>query len=214
MTERVCDPVADADRRAWVYDWLGGLFAQPLTAARIAAHLTGPGAALVAELERDPVIGAEVAAMLRALRSETCERSLGRAFALIFLGAGGPAQVPPYESAFTDPSGRLFQQATVRMEDALRRLDLSLDPACVEPPDHLAIELMVMVQLVLRREIAPQAEFLEQRLSWVPRFAELCGERDPSGFYAAAARALAGFLEEERRVLNAAGSATLEREIA
>lgn len=214
MAERVFHPGVADERRARLYDWFVGMFAQPLDAARIAAHLTGPGAAFMAELEQDPAFGAEVSTMLRALRSETCESTLGTAFSLMFLGAGGPAQVPPYESAFTDPSGRLFQQATARMEDALRRLDLSLDPSCVEPPDHLAIELMVMVQLVLRGEIAQQAEFLKQRLSWVPIFADLCGERDPSGFYAAAARALAGFLEEERRVLDAAASTTLEREIA
>jgi TorA specific chaperone len=214
MAERAFHPIAAADRRAWLYDWLGGIFAQPLTEARIAAHLTGPGAAFLADLEHDPVVGSEVSTMLRALRSETCERALGTVFSLLFLGVGGPAQVPPYESAFTDPNGRLFQQATARMEDALRRLDLSVDPACVEPPDHLAIELMVMVQLVLRGEIAAQAKFLEQHLSWVPTFADLCGERDPSGFYAAAARALAGFLEEERLALSEAASATLEREIA
>jgi TorA-specific chaperone len=202
------------ERRKRLYDWLGGLFVQPLSEEQIAAHLSGPGAAFLADLDQDPALRPALAAMVRALRAEQGKQSLGMAFSLLFLGAGGPATVPPYESAFTDPKGRLFQRATGLMIEELRRLDLSLSTKCAEPPDHLAVELMVMSHLIVQGDTTEQARFLERHLSWVSEFADLCGERDSSGFYAAAAELLTAFLQEERLFLNKAVSVTFEREIA
>ncbi|HVI51315.1 MAG TPA: molecular chaperone TorD family protein [Candidatus Sulfotelmatobacter sp.] len=213
MAETLSFPMTD-EQRAQLYHWLGGLFLQPLNKERIAAHLSGPGAAFLADLEHSPAFRPALTVMTQALRVETCERNLSQAFSLLFLGVGGPATVPPYESAFTDDNGRLFQRATRRMEDELRRLDLSVDASCAEPPDHLAVELMTMAQLIARDDRAEQARFLDRHLSWISDFTELCGRRDRSGFYAAAAQLLTAFIETERLVLNKAGSAILEREIA
>lgn len=213
MAEKVTYPRTDEQRKQ-VYDWMGGLFLQSLDKDQIAAHLSGPGAAFLAELKQSQALNPALTTMLQILQEQDSERLLGKAFGMLFLGVGGPATVPPYESAFTDPNGRLFQQATGLMVEELRRLDLSLDDSCVEPPDHLAIELMVMSHLIDQGDDAAQASFLNRHLSWIAQFAELCDQLDPSGFYAAAAQALTAFLEEERLFLNQAASFTFEREIA
>ena len=78
-------------------------------------------------------------------------RGLERTFTALFLGAGGPESLPPYESAHVSHSGLLFQEATGEMQQLLSRLGMSVERRCKEPPDHLAIEVATLAQLLRLR---------------------------------------------------------------
>jgi TorA-specific chaperone len=117
---------------------------------------------------------------------------LNAAFCCLFLGAGGPrGNAPPYQSAYLG-TGRLFQEPAAEMAELLAARGLAVAGGAGEPPDHLAIEL-ALLEAVLA-DPADTAAMLNRLLGWVPQFAALCAGRDATGFYAALAALLHGFL--------------------
>jgi TorA-specific chaperone len=127
--------------------------------------------------------------------------TLNAAFCCLFLGAGGPhGSAPPYQSAYVG-NGRLFQEPTAEMAALLASRGLTVVDGCREPPDHLAIELALLVALL--NGPAPEAvsAMLDRLLGWVPAFAARCADCDTTGFYAALAEALHGYLLDQRAAI-------------
>jgi len=204
----VAERISPREERAIVYEWLSSLFIAPLSAAQIAAYRSGAGAELLAALGEEPSLAPGIAAIRHALEAFPAEAragiTLNHAYVSLFLGAGGPETVPPYESVYGSEFARVCQEPMVRMEALLRRLGLRVGADCREPADHLAIELAAQAALLRRLDRADSEadrcdsrELLCSMLGWIPDFATLCQKLDRTGFYAGAAAVLAAFLAAE-----------------
>lgn len=184
-------PAPTREDRAAILVWLAGFFAAPPTAATIAAHRRGAGAALLAELAEDALLGPGAQRMRAALAADVDDDALAarleRVFGLLLLGIGGPETAAPYESVHRD--GRMFGEATGEMNRLLADHDLSV-ALSGEPADHLSIEAALLARLVETGH--PDRAPLAARLAaWTPDFAARLAVRDPSGLWAGAAHALA-----------------------
>ncbi|MFO1061461.1 MAG: molecular chaperone TorD family protein, partial [Dongiaceae bacterium] len=184
----------DAALAAAALRWLAGLFLAPPGPDGMAALRQ-----VLPTLAGDAALGPALAGMADRLSAlEDPDRDLAIAFNRLFVGAGGPETVAPYESARAEPHGRLFGTATAEMADLLEQLDLRV--AIAEPPDHLAVELQLLAQLAATGD--PREAMLLRRLGgWVPSFRDACAARDPTGFYAAAAAALSTLLDGRAAVI-------------
>jgi TorA maturation chaperone TorD len=171
--------------------WLAAIFAAPVEPGDIAHWRSPEGEAALAALAAEAGVRAEVAATLAALGADPA--ALERAYHRLFSGLAGPRTVAPYQSVFTSPRGLLWQEPAGEMKILLERYDLHPDGVLAhEAPDHLAVELALLAELLRRRDEAGVRHLLAAHLvPWVGRFAEACGEVDEQGFYAAAARAAA-----------------------
>jgi len=190
-----------------IAEWLAGLFMAPVLADVVTSYRVGLAARFLDLLADEPGCEAGVLRMRSALMTEdppvTVARKLAAAFTLLFDGVGGPHTVSPYESAYVGGSGRLFGSPAAEMDRLLRQSDVSTDGAFREPPDHLSIELALLARLT-RQDAGHQAQAAlldDHLLSWVPNFADRCGNADPTGFYAGAVGVLTAFLTAQRASL-------------
>ncbi|MFO1035789.1 MAG: molecular chaperone TorD family protein [Geminicoccaceae bacterium] len=134
------------------------------------------------------------------------ESDLRVAYAGLFHG-GQPDSAPPYESYYRDAKGRLFGQSTTQMADLLRQHGLTPAAHVREPLDHVAIQLQLMAELVLKAAVEQQRQLLDQHLLvWIPAFARACERCDRSRFYAAAADLLRWFITEDAAFLGEGAS--------
>ena len=208
------------EARACIYQWLGGVFAREVSLEALLAYRSAGGIALLDQVGAHPAL-APLAAALRGLAldhegPETAVADLAGAYSRLFLGVGGRRSAPPYESAYTNERGLLFQEPSSRTAAELADLDLHVSEAFPEPPDHLAVQLEIMATLARRvREAGSAAErdrqrrrqlaFLEARLlPWIGLFGDACVASDRSGFYATAATCLVAFVTADARQLRAA----------
>jgi TorA-specific chaperone len=188
-------PSADALR------WLAGLFAAPLPAEAVSSLRVGPGAVQLALLAQIPEL-AEGAERMRCGLAALPDGAAGAAVlaqchTLLFSGAGGPDTVPPYESAFTSASGRLFGAAEGRFRRLLAELNLRVAAGPAEPADHVAVELATLAELLAAPHPAADGPCLAVAAvlqGWLGRFAAACAARDRSGFYAGAATVAAALV--------------------
>lgn len=198
---------AQAAGPAELYLWLARVFAREPSPDALAAYRDGEGRRFLLDLAGAAALEDEMAAFLgRADGDDAPEElafTLAGAYARLFLGAGGPSAVPPYESVYTSPEGRLFQRAATEMEALLGEHGLSVGGA-PEPADHIAVELEFLARLTTEAAAGDAAAAARRRrlldehlLVWAPRFCALCIERDRSGHYAGAARLLDGLLRLE-----------------
>jgi TorA-specific chaperone len=204
MTTRTSGSV-DRDRNALIAEWLAGLFLRPLAIETVRSLREGPGAALLGALALQPEYGAGARRMRDIVQAgenpAEVARDLSNEFTLLFDGIGGPRTVSPYESAYFGFSHRLFQAPTSKMNSLLRRADVSVSSDVKEPADHLSIELALLGRMM--REGASrrnQRALIDLHLmEFTPMFADKCFEADRTGFYAAAADLMLGFLRALRQ---------------
>src|SRR3954471_9988785 len=136
--------------------FLARLFIAAPDAALLQDCRRGTHAALLAECAADPELAAGAIRLSLALDTEDAT-AVSRAWMLLFSGAGGPATVAPYASAYEE--GRLYGAATSRMRAVLARLDLAVAADCHEPADHIAIQLSVFALLLSSDELPAAEEF-------------------------------------------------------
>lgn len=166
--------------------FLARLFVAPPDEKLLESCRHGPGAQLLADCASDPALAPAASHLATAVRGSDIV-ALSRAWTLLFSGAGGPASVPPYASAYAE--GRLYGAPAARMQAELQRLDMAV--AGSEPPDHVAIQLTVLAELLWREPPEVAETFRRTELAWLPGFCGSCITRDPTGFYAGAALLLA-----------------------
>jgi len=202
--EEIGAGLARAERAA-VYRWRAGVFGREPPAGVMASYAGPEGQALLAHLGEIRPISAVAAALAelagdpdRAARA----RDLAGAFAWLFHGVAGRRSAPPFASVYMSARGLIQQEAAAQAADDLARLDARLAADFAEPPDHVAVQLSVMAELVERGERRTQAAILDRRLlPWVPEFRDACVAGDRHGFYAGAARGMVAFLENDRAQL-------------
>ena len=192
---------------ASIAEWLAGIFVAPPTTGAIINYRQRIGATLFEALAEDAGCVAGAQRMQSVINSEASAaavaRKLAMAFTQLFDGIGGSRTVPPYESAYVDGSGRLFQAPAGELEKLLRQWSVSTATAFREPPDHLSIELALLARLIRDGTGYQQraALFDEHLMVWAPIFADRCQEYDRTGFFAGAAEVLIAFLTAQRAAL-------------
>ncbi|MGQ9370242.1 TorD/DmsD family molecular chaperone [Azospirillum sp. ST 5-10] len=192
---------------------LAGYFGAPLDADDVRTLRRGGAFGPLAALAGDRRCADALQRALDVVRAEPSDEAatvlLNRSYCQLFLGIGGAAGAPPFESAFRG-TGRLFQEPAEALAGMLAAYGLRPADGFVEPPDHIAMELSLLAQLLrLGASIAdagtdPAVATLRGRLAeWVPAFARACARFDSSGFYASLAAVLATVLDDGERVLAA-----------
>ncbi|MBZ6070938.1 molecular chaperone TorD [Aeromonas schubertii] len=208
--------LATSERRAELYWWFSTLFASELSDEQIAEYDTYDVRSFLKSLATlDPMRDAVAElndAIARLLVRPDRQLELAADFAALFLGDAKQG-VPPYESLFCGDQRLLMQAPTARMEARLTRLGISVSDKYKEPADHLAIELDLMGNLIIRAAEAGDADGREQwldeqesllhdhLLAWVPAFETECRTKDAFGFYGACARLLGVFLTMDANYL-------------
>lgn len=201
--------LATSERRAELYWWFATLFAAELSDEQIAEYDSYDVRSFLKSLSTlDPMRDAVAElneAIARLLVRTDRQLELAADFAGLFLS--DPKQgVPPYESLYRGEGGLLMQAPMTLMQARLTRLGINVSDKYKEPEDHLAIELDLMGNLIIRaaeartadersRWLAEQDELLhEHLLGWFNRFEQGCHAKDNFGFYGACARLLGVFL--------------------
>lgn len=201
--------LATSERRAELYWWFATLFAAELSDEQIAEYDSYDVRSFLKSLSTlDPMRDAVAElndAIARLLVRTDRQLELAADFAGLFLGdpKGG---VPPYESLYRGEGHLLMQAPMTLMQARLTRLGISVSDKYKEPEDHLAIELDLMGNLIIRaaeathadarsRWLAEQDALLHDHLlGWFERFEQGCRVKDAFGFYCACARLLGVFL--------------------
>jgi TorA specific chaperone len=201
--------LATSERRAELYWWFATLFAAELSDEQIAEYDSYDVRSFLKSLSTlDPMRDAVAElndAIARLLVRTDRQLELAADFAGLFLS--DPKQgVPPYESLYRGEGRLLMQTPMTLMQARLTRLGINVSDKYKEPEDHLAIELDLMGNLIIRaaeartadersRWLAEQDELLhEHLLGWFNRFEQGCHAKDNFGFYGACARLLGVFL--------------------
>lgn len=209
--------LATSERRAELYWWFATLFAAELSDEQIAEYDSYDVRSFLKSLSTlDPMRDAVAElndAIARLLVRPDRQQALATDFAGLFLG--DPQQgALPYESLYRGEGGLLMQGPMMQMQARLTRLGISVSDKYQEPEDHLAIELDLMGNLIIRaaeartaderaRWLAEQDGLLhEQLLGWFSRFEQACRAKDSFGFYGACARLLGVFLLMDANYLN------------
>lgn len=198
-----------AIERATAYQWLSGIFARELPVETLNAYRSEDGQALLEGLKEvpqlAPVVGEILVWVTDAPESDLSVVSMDIAsdYARLFLGVAGRRSAPPYQSFYSNEQGRLMQQSASDMQNQMRKADVRLADDFSELPDHLAVQLAVMAQLVETASPKEQAEYLKSHLlDWVGEFAERCEATTPAGFYAVAAAAVFNFVQADADYLS------------
>ncbi len=213
--QQVAQWVQVAEKRAMIYQWLSGLFAQELTDEQFSFYQTGKADdwfATLAQIGLEREVKQIKVAIAQWLPQGLDPMDLRADFAGLFLLDSKVAAIP-YASCYLEESGQTFGEMESRMRHFLANNHLALNADFKEPADHLAVYLALMQQWVLstaevsaddnsaelKNTIAEQHEFLQQALlTWLPIFVQRCHSVDVmNGFYPAVADLLLAFVEAD-----------------
>jgi TorA-specific chaperone len=182
--------------RVTLYRLLARVYARELDKDAIGILASGGIGMLLAEAAPDePLPAADLTALQVALGLG--ETVLARAYARLFL-VGGPGSVPPYESFFVEPSGRLQSTPVAAMTALLRAHGLAPSDGWREPLDHLSVQLELLAEVILEQNTFGERLLRERHLRrWVPGFTWALERYDPGGLYAAAGAVLRWLLDHD-----------------
>ena len=209
--------MATSERRAELYWWFATLFAAELSDEQIAEYDTYDVRSFLKSLSTlDPMREAVAElndAIARLLVRTDRQLELAADFAGLFLV--DPKQgALPYESLYRSDAKLLMQAPMAEMQARLDRLGINVSDKYKEPADHLAIELDLMGNLIIRaaeaKSAAERENWLEEQeallhghlLGWFDKFETACRTADTFGFYGASARLLGVFLTMDANYLS------------
>lgn len=237
-TPAAADFATDCLRRAELYRWFAGLLASRLDPVLLAAYRKGPGRTVLDNLRADPPLQAGATRIEAALDAEVDDgalaKALGRDFTALFEeGRASPRASDWHEGVAVAQGGEdapeVRRDPLSLMKALLRHTGFGLRPSLPSEPDHVAVQLDVMAQLVEEgmaawrkagaKDCPPtapqmaaswhqQRAFLDEHLlPWLPAFRDACAAHDPDGFYAGVAMLLAAYVERDRDYVAAAEAA-------
>ncbi|MGX7743046.1 TorD/DmsD family molecular chaperone [Rhodopseudomonas parapalustris] len=132
--------------------------------------------------------------MMNADSSESVAETLQRRHVALFEGMFRQRCVLPYASVW-DGTDRLGGPAVTRMKRLMRDLDIHLDSACKEMPDHLGICLAVLAEALRQEREDVVSALASDMRGWVPRFSEALIQADGTNYYGDLARFLVPLLD-------------------
>ncbi len=195
-------------RWALAYRWFARVFETPPRVAALEAYRSDEGTALLDNLSTIPGL-AEAVSAIQALSApgvdlghaaETADAAFTKVF--IINGARGAS---PYASVWLSERRLLCQEPARAMAKLMQEADLSIQKDVRELPDHIAIQLSFMAELLTRvaeggvPAILPETFLDDHMLNWVPKFADRIQTLQHPGPYAAFARSLVMFLEADKQ---------------
>ncbi len=206
MTTSTRDWQLVSEKRAMVYHWLSGLFAQELNDEQFNFYQAGKADEWLSGLAH---IGLErevkqvKAAIAQWLSRKIDAIDLRADFAGLFL-LDGKVAAPPYASVYLDKDGQMFGEMESRMRYFLSHNRLELSADFKEPADHLAVYLALLSTWTsncldnnnIDKIANEQLHFIQQALlSWLPQFVKQCQSiAADSDFYAALTSLLLAFV--------------------
>lgn len=214
--------------RSLVYRWLASFFTSEVKIETLESYSSPEGRALLDVFSLAPALAPFTGELIKLteLPRESYQAKvldLATAYSRLFLGVGGQHSAPPYESAYYNEKGTLFQKPTADMNKILQDLGISIENSLKEPADHLGVQLNVLAEYIDREALAEangnhetaytlhqsQIWFLSNHLlNWVPSFCESCKRFDKSGFYKELANGLSTWISMDSAHLNEAGATT------
>lgn len=209
--------------RRQYYEFLAALLIREPTVALLNALREQPAEARAeAATEVDLVLGEGWRLLARYLqRGEdmaTLAEEVRSEYTRLFLGPAQP-MVYPYESYYR--GGVLLGDALLAVRAFLRRVGFEMGESYSEPEDHVAVELDIMRQLIVKSAQATetraepwhrlQGAFLHRHLlAWVPQLCMDLERQQAAPFYGPVAKILRGFLSLEAQVLQRWKPAAIE----
>ncbi|MBS9777506.1 MAG: molecular chaperone TorD [Gammaproteobacteria bacterium] len=195
------------EKRAMIYDWLSGLFAQELSDEQFSFYQNGKANEWF-HLLCQVGLEKEVEHVSKAIKTWHVQGAdpldLRSDFAALFLLDSRSGAIP-YASFYLEETKLMFGKMEERMRYFLSNNHLQISDDFKEPADHVSIYLGLMQQWVSNSiedndsdSIATeQSEFLQQALlSWLPEFTERCQNVNIiSNFYPAIAELLLAFIQ-------------------
>ncbi|SDR38364.1 molecular chaperone TorD [Pseudovibrio sp. Tun.PSC04-5.I4] len=207
--------------RSLVYRWLASFFTTEVKAETLESYGSPEGKALLEVFAMAPALVPLTAELTKLADQHKTQPQLtldlASAFSKLFLGAGGQRTAPPYESAYFNEKGTLFQKPTAEMNEILQDLGISVNHSLKEPADHLGIQLNVLAEYIDREALAEangdstlaqtfhqnQISFFSSHLlNWVPTFCESCKLFDSVGLYKELATSLESWLTADFELLS------------
>lgn len=131
----------------------------------------------------------------------------------------GPMEIlaKPYGSVWLDSENKLMGDSTLALLDLYREAEFEMDDEFKDLPDHIAVELEFLYQLIFRENEARlsgdsarlvttlgfKQRFLTQHLgAWVSQFANVAQKRAQCEFYRALAGLTVDFVAREAACVN------------
>lgn len=198
------------EQRAEIYWWLSSLLANELTTEQLEQYNSFEVRTFLTSLAETPTLATSMNALIEKLNQlqsrEDVQLELSADFCQAFLGSDKNSALP-YASMYLDKAGILNGKPAQDMRDLLTQYNIAQKAEFNEPADHIAIELDFLGNLIVMTNqqsseedfetyMNAQLTFInEQLLSWVPRFSQICKERDEFGFYASVTDFLVAFLQ-------------------
>lgn len=198
------------EKRSEIYWWFSSLFAKELTVADLEQYQSPEIRSFLAGLGENPSLKTAIDRVVDALNlqidREDGQLELSADFCDLFLKSDKESALP-YASMYIGTTGLLHDKPAVEMDALLKKYAVAVEPGLNEPADHLAIELDLLGNIIIRSNeleqernfeeaLAEQEAFIRQHiLSWVPQFSAKCQMLDKFGFYSAVAALLVAFLE-------------------
>lgn len=198
------------EKRAEIYWWFSSLFAKELTEADLEQYQSPEIRSFLSGLGENPslkpAIDDVVDALNRQLDREDGQLELAADFCDLFLKSDKESALP-YASMYIGTTGLLHDKPANEMDALLQKYGVAVEQGLNEPADHIAIELDLLGNIIIRsneleqerhfeESFVEQEAFIRQHiLSWVAKFATKCKDLDKFGFYSAVAALLVAFLE-------------------
>ncbi|MFA0412397.1 molecular chaperone TorD [Vibrio renipiscarius] len=198
------------EKRSEIYWWFSSLFAKELTVADLEQYQSPEIRSFLSGLGENPslkpAIDRVVDALNRQIDREDGQLELSADFCDLFLKSDKESALP-YASMYIGTTGLLHDKPANEMDALLEKHSVAVEKGLNEPADHIAIELDLLGNLIIRSNeleqephfeaaLAEQEAFIRQHiLSWVPKFSAKCQTLDKFGFYSAVVSLLVAFLE-------------------
>lgn len=206
------------EQRAEIYWWLSSVFSKELTDEDLKAYDSQEVRGFLAGLAENPILQQPAEQLIDALDRlqdrEDARRELAADFCDLFLTSDEQAALP-YASIYLDDSKLLNGKPAQQMRALMQQKGIEVDKQFNEPADHLALELDLLGNMIIRsnelekplhieQALREQKSFIEDYLlTWVPQFSENCSKYDKFGFYCAVAELLVHFCELDCQYLEA-----------
>ncbi|WP_162062681.1 molecular chaperone TorD [Vibrio taketomensis] len=198
------------EKRAEIYWWFSSLFAKELTEAELDQYQSAEIRGFLSGLGENPTLKPSVDRLVDALNRqidrEDGQLELAADFCDLFLKSDKESALP-YASMYVGTTGLLHDEPAKEMEALLAEHGVAINQSLNEPADHIAIELDLLGNMIIRtNELEQEGHFedalIEQEafirryiLNWVPKFAAKSQALDSFGFYSAVTSLLVAFLE-------------------
>ncbi len=198
------------EKRAEIYWWLSGLFANELTEQEVARYDSPEIHNFLAGLGENAHLADAsqkfISVLNRLLKQQDAQVQIANSFYHLFSKCDENSALP-YASLYFDKSKCVDETPEQAIALLMEQNGVHVQKQSDESYDHLSIELDFLGHLIIRsnelekephmeKALQFQAQYIRNHLlSWVPEFSFHCSRVDKLGFYSSISVLLVAFLE-------------------